>query len=418
MIFMLCGPLRFAMSARKQAERQAFKRYLVPRFTSVRVGEEVEPGPGQYARLLEQVSGHEGRNCLIADDVCAALDNGRTPLVLTRLKAHAQLLVDLLRERGRKAILLVGSYAPADKLARLEEVRRLKAEDSCALVATGSYLGEGFDLPRLDALFLGAPVSWEGLLAQYTGRLHRDAEGRKDVLVYDYIDANVPLFDKMYRKRLKGYAGLGYAVSPEYAAGGTAPCIVEGDAVFEGLLADVGSCGRSLVLGVSGWTAKRAEALARELQKATAARSVAATVYVGVSERRRGSMAATAASLEQAGCEVRWVEGGLRGLCRARREARVVCERPAAGSASRGRVRHAHPQRRGGPRVGGAGREVGGRGVRGEAAAVRAVLSDFLIPRPAATVAGTAAYRRLPNAIAPPGALSYRWRAIRRAPRS
>lgn len=308
MIFMLCGPLRFAMSARKQAEQQAFKRYLVPRFTSVRLDEEAEPGPGQYARLLEQVSFHEGRNCLIVDDVCAALDNGRTPLVLTRLKAHAQLLVDLLRERGRKAILLVGSDTPADKLTRLEEARSLKAEDSCALVATGSYLGEGFDLPRLDALFLAAPVSWEGLLAQYTGRLHRDAEGKKDVLVYDYIDASVPLFDKMYRKRLKGYAGLGYTVSPDYAAGEATPCIVEGDAVFEGLLADVEACGCSLALGASGWMAKRAEALAGEVRKAVA-RSVAVTVYVGVPERRRTSMAAAAASLERAGCDVRWVEG-------------------------------------------------------------------------------------------------------------
>ena len=79
-------------------------------------------------------------------------------------------------------------------------------------MATGKYIGEGFDLPRLDTLLLTMPVSWKGTLAQYAGRLHRDFEGKKEVKIYDYADIHVLALERMYRKRLKVYSDLGYQI--------------------------------------------------------------------------------------------------------------------------------------------------------------------------------------------------------------
>ena len=88
--------------------------------------------------------------------------------------------------------------------------------ESLTVVATGSYIGEGFDQKRFDTLLLAAPVSFEGTLSQYVGRLHRENDGKTEVRVYDYIDVTVPLSAVMYRKRLKAYANQGYSVNPDH----------------------------------------------------------------------------------------------------------------------------------------------------------------------------------------------------------
>ena len=88
-------------------------------------------------------------------------------------------------------------------------------DEPLVIVATGKYVGEGFDCPRLDTLFLALPVSWKGIVAQYAGRLHRDYEGKSEVRIYDYIDINVPLCETMYHRRLKGYASVGYKLKPQ-----------------------------------------------------------------------------------------------------------------------------------------------------------------------------------------------------------
>jgi superfamily II DNA or RNA helicase len=88
------------------------------------------------------------------------------------------------------------------------------------LLATGSYIGEGFDDSRLDTLFLTMPISWRGTLQQYEGRLHRIHDGKKIVRVYDYVDAHVPMLARMYEKRLKGYRAIGCKLkgNPDNAA--------------------------------------------------------------------------------------------------------------------------------------------------------------------------------------------------------
>ena len=89
-------------------------------------------------------------------------------------------------------------------------------DDAHVVIATGKYIGEGFDLPRLDTLFLAFPISWKGTLAQYVGRIHRSNEGKFEVQVYDYVDVNHPIFVKMFQRRSKSYKALGYIVEQSH----------------------------------------------------------------------------------------------------------------------------------------------------------------------------------------------------------
>ena len=86
-------------------------------------------------------------------------------------------------------------------------------ETAQAIVATGKYIGEGFDLPRLDTLFLAMPIAWKGLLTQYAGRIHRESEGKESVTIFDYVDSSIPMLERMFRKREKGYKAMGYQLT-------------------------------------------------------------------------------------------------------------------------------------------------------------------------------------------------------------
>ena len=97
-----------------------------------------------------------------------------------------------------------------DKREKIEQIKTFPKNKNIVIVATGKYIGEGFDEPRLDTLFLTMPISWKGTLAQYAGRLHRNCEGKSEVCIHDYADIFVPMLDRMYHKRISGYLELGY----------------------------------------------------------------------------------------------------------------------------------------------------------------------------------------------------------------
>jgi superfamily II DNA or RNA helicase len=99
-----------------------------------------------------------------------------------------------------------------------ESLAAVPSDEPRVILATGSYLGEGFDDPRLDTLLLVMPISWRGTLQQYVGRLHRLHENKTEVQVYDYADLSVPTLARMYGKRLAGYAALGYAIAETYTS--------------------------------------------------------------------------------------------------------------------------------------------------------------------------------------------------------
>ena len=153
------------------------------------------------------------RNALITHDVIQAVRAGRSPVVLTERREHLETLAELLRPHVANVISLHGGLGVKSRRGIAERLAAIPAREERVLVATGRYLGEGFDDARLDTLFLALPISWRGTLAQYAGRLHRLDEGKTEVIVYDYADLGVPVLARMHERRLRGYRAMGYEVS-------------------------------------------------------------------------------------------------------------------------------------------------------------------------------------------------------------
>ena len=209
-IFMQCGEIRYTSDSKAQQAQQSFRRLLVPRFTSHR---NLNADNNNYAQILDELTENESRNKLILDDVAANLAEGRTPIILTARTAHVDLLTEQCRRICPNVIRLVGNDSAKAKREVMARLNAIPANEPLIVVATGKYVGEGFDLPRLDTLMLAMPVSWKGLIAQYTGRLHRNYPGKAETRIYDYIDLRVPVCDSMYRKRLHGYKSVGYSIA-------------------------------------------------------------------------------------------------------------------------------------------------------------------------------------------------------------
>lgn len=148
---------------------------------------------------------------MIVDDALEAASNGRHPLVLSKRKKHAEELFRLLKGRGHEPILLTGEIDAKERRAILNSLPCFEHEHRI-IVATESLLGEGFDLSYLDTLLIATPISWDGSITQQAGRLHRSHEGKRQVDIFDYVDLSIPMLARMYQKRLKTYAKLGYEV--------------------------------------------------------------------------------------------------------------------------------------------------------------------------------------------------------------
>ena len=144
---------------------------------------------------------------MIIGDVVSAVSGARNPLLLTERREHASLLADRLRELGISCQVLRGAMGVEERNAAMAAL-----DTTQVLIATGKYIGEGFDLPRLDTLFLGLPISWKGSLAQYAGRIHRQFVDKDTVLIYDYLDTSMPTLVRMFGRREKAYAALGYSI--------------------------------------------------------------------------------------------------------------------------------------------------------------------------------------------------------------
>lgn len=141
-----------------------------------------------------------------------ALEEKRSPIILTERKDHALILSERLSRFARNLVLLTGGMGVRQRRAVVHKLEEIPPEEERALIATGRYIGEGFDDARLDTLFLAMPISWKGTLAQYVGRLHRLHPDKKGAVVYDYIDEAVPVLARMSEKRIRGCRSLGYSV--------------------------------------------------------------------------------------------------------------------------------------------------------------------------------------------------------------
>lgn len=212
-IFMQCGPVRFVVNAREQAAARPFHHIVIPRPTTFQAA----PGHerGEIQALYAALSADTRRNDLIASDVLAAVRSGRSPLVLTERTAHLDELAARIHAGMKHLVILRGGMAAKQRHELADALAAIPESEPRVLLATGRYIGEGFDDARLDTLFLTMPISWRGTLQQYAGRLHRLHASKREVRIYDYVDGAVPLFNAMFDKRRKGYAAIGYEVRME-----------------------------------------------------------------------------------------------------------------------------------------------------------------------------------------------------------
>ncbi|MYE59270.1 MAG: DEAD/DEAH box helicase [Alphaproteobacteria bacterium] len=211
-VFMQCGPVRFRTGAKAQARKRPFEHRAVLRPTDFRMpaGMDAERPPIQH--VYAALAADQDRNDMIFDDVLHALEAGRSPILLTERKDHAHHLAERLGRFARNVLVLHGGMGTRQRREIMQRLEDAPETEERVLVATGRYVGEGFDDARLDTLFLAMPISWKGTLAQYVGRLHRLHAAKREVLVHDYVDGAVPALRRMSEKRVRGYGSLGYAV--------------------------------------------------------------------------------------------------------------------------------------------------------------------------------------------------------------
>ncbi|MFP4452424.1 MAG: TOTE conflict system archaeo-eukaryotic primase domain-containing protein [Desulfobacterales bacterium] len=212
-IFMQCGPVRYRVDARKQADKSQLQHKVIVRPTDFQSQTADYPDVRiQFQALYRELMADEKRNQLICGDVIQAVRSGRSPIVLTERTEHLNSLAKRLEPEVQHLLVYrggMGKKAMADVSDRLAAI---DPHEERVLLATGRYIGEGFDDQRLDTLFLTLPVSWKGTVAQYVGRLHRLHDTKHEVCVYDYADLNVPMLARMFDRRCRGYEGVGYTI--------------------------------------------------------------------------------------------------------------------------------------------------------------------------------------------------------------
>lgn len=212
-IFMQSGPIRYRVDARKQAAARPFSHRVIVKKTAFRAERQKPDALGSIQELYGLLTRDEARNEMIFNDILSALEAGRSPVVITERKDHLQAIADRLMKFAKNVIVLKGGMRAKQREQATEALASVPDSEERLIVATGRYLGEGFDDARLDTLFLTMPISWRGTLAQYAGRLHRLHAAKREVVIYDYVDADEPQLAKMAAKREAGYKALGYEVT-------------------------------------------------------------------------------------------------------------------------------------------------------------------------------------------------------------
>ncbi len=210
--YMLLGPIRYSYSSKEKVKAQGIPHLVYPRFTRTVLPRGViteKMHPNEAYEILRQ---NEVRDEQILSDVKECIAAGRTPVILSKYKDHSERLYERIKDCADKVFLMTGNNSKKEHEKIWEQLHETAPEETLALVATGSLIGEGFDFPRLDTLIMATPVSFRSVVEQYAGRLNRDYAGKTDVIVFDYVDSHIPMFEKMYAKRLKAYRQIGYEI--------------------------------------------------------------------------------------------------------------------------------------------------------------------------------------------------------------
>jgi superfamily II DNA or RNA helicase len=206
-IFMLAGPIRHKV---KSNHSEKFKQQVVVTKLNNQppahlINNEEKP---RISDAYQWLMDDDARTRKIIDDIILQIADGRYPLVLTERRMHAENINKILLEKEIRSVILRGGMRAKERKAANEQLPNAQV-----IVATGKYVGEGFDLPRLDTLFLAMPIAWRGSLAQYAGRIHRESDGKDIVTIFDYVDASLPMLKRMFNKREKGYKAMNYQLN-------------------------------------------------------------------------------------------------------------------------------------------------------------------------------------------------------------
>lgn len=278
-LYMNLGNIRYQVDAKAQAQKRPFEHVMIPRFTGSRFQVNRESTTPVISQYYAQMLFDDLRNHMIVDDVLACVREGRSCLLLSERTEHVKMLAALLEAHIENVLILIGGKSNAETQKQLAALSAIPAEQSLVVCATGKYIGEGFDESRLDTLFLTMPISWKGTLAQYVGRLHRLHDSKREVRVYDYVDASAEMLEKMYHKRLKGYSLIGYQVAAERDTSGIACDVIYDQETFvDQFLEDLCSAKNSIVIVSPYITAQRVRWLKGILDE-RAATAVCVAVY-------------------------------------------------------------------------------------------------------------------------------------------
>lgn len=208
-VLMLIGPVRYKYSAMQRAKKQGIQHSVIHRFTNVIDIEKDSSINDLYNLVSESVT----RNDMIIKDVIECVNNNRTPLVLTRFKKHAEYLYERLKDKADEVEIIYGNNTSIENTNIKNKLNSIDKSKTLILIATSKIISEGFDFCRLDTLFITMPFSTDSaLLEQSLGRVNRDYEGKDEVIVYDYVDSHINVFNKMYYKRLNVYKKNAYTV--------------------------------------------------------------------------------------------------------------------------------------------------------------------------------------------------------------
>ena len=212
-IIMQCGPIRYRVDAKAQALARPFNHIVIPRPTNFRLPPSTEKP--EMHELYAALADNKSRNDLICVDLLRAIKAGRSPILLTERTNQVDEFATRLAGLVKNIVVLKGGMGAKQRRAIAEQLMAIPDAEERVLLATGRYIGEGFDDARLDTLFLAMPISWRGTLQQYVGRLHRLHDSKREVIVYDYVDGCVPVFSAMYSKRVRGYQAAGYQIQDQ-----------------------------------------------------------------------------------------------------------------------------------------------------------------------------------------------------------
>ena len=210
--YMLLGPIRYQYSASEKAKEQKISHLVFPRFTRTICSNNEKLHINEYYKIIVE---NESRNKQLAEDIRKSIEAGRTPIVLTKFTKHARILYDLVKDFADRVFLLIGEKSNKSLREARIEMEQIDSNQSLIVIANGQLVGEGFDFPRLDTLFMADPVAWKGLVEQYAGRLNRDYPNKTNVIIYDYVDSHISVFNNMYMKRLRTYKRIGYSLYSE-----------------------------------------------------------------------------------------------------------------------------------------------------------------------------------------------------------